>query len=82
MGIDIKNDRVAYIIYSHSDPKGPLFMAVKTAADSKPGKAAKILRCNCSHEYQDKVFGAGRRSHNLTKDKQYRCTVCKTKRGD
>lgn len=42
-----------------------------------------IVKCKCSHEYQDKKYGAGNRVANKT-DKGsatsdvYRCTVCKS----
>lgn len=36
-----------------------------------------IKRCNCTHPYQDKVYGKGMRVHN-EKDKtpNEECTVC------
>ena len=46
-------------------------------------KTTKIVKCNCSHEYQDLVYGVGKRAANLiAKEKPtdgtrvYRCTVC------
>jgi len=45
-----------------------------------------ILKCSCSHQYQDKKYGKFLRVHNKMKkdDRQqmYRCTVCKKVRGD
>ena len=38
-------------------------------------KDARILECSCSHAYQDKKYGIGRRVHNPTKN-GYKCTVC------
>lgn len=35
-----------------------------------------IIKCNCKHEAQDKLHGAGNRVHNSGKG-IYRCTVCK-----
>lgn len=38
-----------------------------------------ILVCGCSHAYQDKVYGKGKRVHNQLGPKKkgtYRCTVC------
>jgi len=39
-----------------------------------------IKKCDCNHEYQDKVYGKGNRVHNEKKPKgtakEYRCTVC------
>ncbi len=49
-----------------------------------------ILYCTCKHEYQDAVYGQGKRVHNECSKKEvmkkgaqttgYRCTVCGTKR--
>jgi hypothetical protein len=40
-----------------------------------------IIRCKCSHEFQDRRYGAGMRVHNAKKAKsggvEYICTVCK-----
>ena len=37
----------------------------------------KIIRCACSHDYQDKRYGLGMRVANATKEPDnYRCTVC------
>lgn len=46
--------------------------------ESKEGsKTCAILRCNCSHEYQDRRYGKGKRLHNLkTKTIGRTCTVC------
>ena len=40
-----------------------------------------IKDCNCIREYQDKIYGKGKRVHNEKKPKnagtkEYRCTVC------
>lgn len=41
---------------------------------------AKILKCNCNNEFQDKTYGEGMRVHNkMAKAGRvlgYRCTVC------
>ena len=42
---------------------------------------AKIIKCSCSHEFQDKEYGQTNRIHNKMKqldggNKQWRCTVC------
>ena len=42
----------------------------------------KIGHCDCSHEYQDKIYGKGMRVFNNapskgSNPKRYRCTVCK-----
>lgn len=35
------------------------------------------MKCNCAHEFQDKVYGKGIRVHNPCKEgKAGRCTVC------
>ena len=43
----------------------------------------KVLKCTCSHNYQDKRYGKNMRVHNQT-DKDHgnvwRCTVCKQER--
>jgi len=37
----------------------------------------KNLKCTCDHEFQDRQYGFSVRVHNkMTKDKEYRCTVC------
>lgn len=40
----------------------------------------KVIKCSCTHKYQDKLYGEGNRLHNpLGKPspfKTYRCTVC------
>lgn len=42
-----------------------------------------ILRCSCSHAFQDAKYGSGMRVHNSSlKGKAWRCTVCGTERGD
>ena len=34
-----------------------------------------IFPCSCKHEFQDRVYGPGKRLHNPCKN-GYRCTVC------
>lgn len=37
----------------------------------------KIMPCSCTHPFQDRTYGAGRRVHNWTvKPEGWRCTVC------
>ena len=36
-----------------------------------------VFPCSCRHDFQDKVYGSGRRVFNLGKT-SYRCTVCKS----
>ena len=37
----------------------------------------KILKCECSHSFQDGKYGVGRRLHNpTTREGTWRCTVC------
>jgi hypothetical protein len=38
--------------------------------------ATQVMLCGCQHEYQDKRYGLGKRVHNQTKKKTWRCTVC------
>lgn len=44
-----------------------------------------IKKCTCTHAFQDKQFGLGKRAHNLcVKDgsnKGLRCTVCGNAKG-
>ena len=39
-----------------------------------------VLRCECRHDSQDRIYGKGKRLHNLLNnpksDKRWRCTVC------
>ena len=55
-------------------------------AGSLPGRKegeemseTKILKCDCKHDVQDKIYGKGNRLHNKGL-KQYTCTVCEKKR--
>lgn len=39
----------------------------------------KIVKCTCSHAWQDSKYGKGKRAQNKTDKpggKTYRCTVC------
>lgn len=47
----------------------------KSSISRRTASDPKALDCVCSHEYQDKRFGKGKRLHNPTKD-GYRCSVC------
>ncbi len=40
--------------------------------------STKIVHCSCTHEFQDSVYGKGRRVANRTASipVTYRCTVC------
>jgi len=40
-----------------------------------------ILLCTCVNEYQDKVYGNGKRVHNNTFGGKARCTVCNSLKG-
>jgi rubrerythrin len=40
--------------------------------------SAKVVACNCKHEFQDEHYGKGKRLANLTGKGEYRCTVCGT----
>ena len=43
---------------------------------------ATIMECTCNHDSQDKMYGKGRRVHNVApgsdqkKTNRFRCTVC------
>lgn len=39
----------------------------------------KIINCSCKHEFQDKIYGRGKRVANYCRAKNvYKCTVCRT----
>lgn len=43
----------------------------------------KRLKCSCKNEYQDRLYGKGRRVHNPCQRLNgigYRCTTCLTER--
>lgn len=38
---------------------------------------ATVIKCNCVHEFQDRIYGKGMRLANEMGDNNgYRCTVC------
>lgn len=37
-----------------------------------------LIRCSCSHEYQDILYGKGNRIANTMRSGQSKCTVCGT----
>jgi hypothetical protein len=39
---------------------------------------AQLIKCTCSHDEQDRLYGKGVRVGNETRSSQYRCTVCGT----
>ena len=41
---------------------------------------SKVMRCDCSHAFQDSRYGAGKRVHNRTSGTtpSWRCTSCGT----
>lgn len=42
---------------------------------------ATIIKCKCSHEFQDKTYGKSMRVHTPSaKDGVYFCTVCGTEK--
>lgn len=44
--------------------------------EAKVKEGIRILKCTCTHEYQDEIYGKGMRVHNVTKDGNAACTVC------
>jgi hypothetical protein len=38
--------------------------------------ASKVGPCTCSHDYQDSLYGPGKRMKNRQKDGKLECTVC------
>jgi|GEM_PF-1710077 len=39
---------------------------------------SKLIKCSCSHEEQDKMYGQGNRMANEMRTGQLKCTVCGT----
>lgn len=39
-------------------------------------EGTKIMKCTCSHDFQDSVYGPGMRVHNVNSKGQAACTVC------
>ena len=44
--------------------------------DKLPRRGTVVRACTCSHEFQDKLYGKGRRVANVTANGKSRCTVC------
>lgn len=44
--------------------------------DSKIISHTKVIRCDCKHEFQDKLYGYSMRVHTPMKSGSNRCTVC------
>lgn len=40
------------------------------------GQRIEILPCTCVHEEQDKLYGKGKRVHNVNENGDAFCTVC------
>ena len=43
----------------------------------------KVMKCTCTHDYQDKKYGKGNRIFNELSEKNtknWRCTVCKAEK--
>lgn len=40
----------------------------------------QVLDCSCKHDYQDTIYGAGKRLHNISAKGEKRCTVCGNKK--
>lgn len=41
--------------------------------------STKVIKCICKSEFQDKIYGEGKRLHNMTSKQNNtvaRCTVC------
>lgn len=53
----------------------PKQLQTSTKAPTKNGTV--VAPCKCTHKFQDSIYGAGRRLHNLcAKGLKRRCTVC------
>jgi hypothetical protein len=37
--------------------------------------SCRIIKCGCKSEFQDKLYGSGKRAMNKT-TKGFRCTIC------
>lgn len=53
----------------------------KKKESSSKDSASKIVNCDCTHEFQDKIYGKGKRlarrcGKSKTKATGYKCTVC------
>lgn len=66
-------------------------LSKKVTVSEEPALRPLILSCHCKHEYQDKLYGKGKRVMNPTEKsiygtaltntgRLYRCTVCKRER--
>lgn len=44
--------------------------------ENKVKEGVRIMRCTCTHEFQDQVYGKGMRVHNVSKTGYAACTVC------
>lgn len=49
---------------------------VKTKEVKASPGARKIAQCNCKHEYQDTLYGAGQRVKICNTTGAWNCTVC------
>lgn len=47
------------------------------ASTGGKNKGTKIIKCRCSHSFQDEKYGKDNRVHNACRDgTKWRCTVC------
>ena len=53
-----------------------------TPSNSKSGTQIVACTHNCASTFQDKLYGSGRRVHNIKKSGELRCTVCGKDRKD
>lgn len=47
-----------------------------TVTKASDSPSAKIMKCECRHEFQDAKYGTGMRVHTPKKTGGWRCTVC------
>jgi hypothetical protein len=80
---DIKKNIKKEKIEPSKEVKSTSVVVTKESISKQPG--TKILRCTCSHEFQDKTYGRNMRVHNRldgkgSKVNGYACTVCLDKK--
>lgn len=56
---------------------------LKKEVSTKSNDASKVMLCTCTHEFQDSIYGKGKRLFvrlgKPGKATGYKCTVCGTK---
>lgn len=77
-------DSVKPLSFTRAAKHAKLVGKMKTGGSSKSVKyGAKVVKCSCRSEFQDKTYGSGLRLHNyalnaFNKTGGWRCSVCLT----